>query len=205
MATNFYFDHYTNRIEQTLIEDLTIEAIKMYGIDIIYLPRDTISRDDLFGEDIVTRFSDNYLLEMYLEEVDGFGGEGDLLSKFGVQIKETATFVVAKRRFEETLPGKERPLEGDLLYFPLSQSLFEVNYVEHENPFYNLGKQHTYKLKCELFTFSQEQFNTGVAVIDDIAALNSDVVLTNEADNNLIQQETQTTLDFSEDNPFGEF
>lgn len=205
MATNFYFDHYTNRIEQTLIEDLTIEAIKMYGIDIIYLPRDTISRDDLFGEDIVTKFSDNYLLEMYLEEVDGFGGEGDLLSKFGVQIKETATFVVARRRFEEVLPYKERPLEGDLLYFPLSQSLFEVNYVEHENPFYNLGKQHSYKLKCELFTFSHEEFSTGVAQIDEIAILNEASVLAEEGDKNIIQQETLTTVDFSEDNPFGDF
>ena len=83
MPVNFYFDHYQNRTEQTLIEDLTIEAIKMYGVDVVYLPRDTISIDDIFGEDIVTKFKDNFMIEMYLETVDGFGGDGDFLAKFG--------------------------------------------------------------------------------------------------------------------------
>lgn len=221
MATNFYFDHFQNRTEQNLIEDLTIEAIKMYGVDMIYMPRDTIERDDIFGEDIISKFDANYMLEMYVETVDGFEGGQDVLAKFGLQIVDQATFVVSKRRFEETVFGKVRPMEGDLIYFPLSNSIFEVNHVEHENPFYQLGKLHTYKLTVELFTYSHEKFDTG---FDEIDRVNDDRDAGSEVergDNIDIQIEADEVLDksprdteypntshdhgFNPDNPFGEF
>lgn len=204
MAVNFYLDHYQNRVEQNLVEDLTIEAIKMYGVDVIYLPRDTISRDDIFGEDIETKFSDNYTLEMYLQNVDGFEGEGDLLTNFGIQIKESANFVVSKKRFTEQLV-EGRPYEGDLLYFPLSRSLFEVNYVANENPFYQLGKLYTYQLTCSLFTFTHEHFDTSIEDIDNINKEQSIPEIINQGDNSQIETEGDEVIDFTESNPFGEF
>jgi hypothetical protein len=168
LPTNFYFDHYQQRSEQNLYEDLTIEAIKQRGMDVFYLPRETLERDNIFGEDIRSLFSDNYMLEMYLETVDGFDGDGNILAKFGMQVKDSATLIVSKRRFQETIWGKVRPLEGDLIFMPLSNSIFEINFVEHENPFYQTGKLFTYKLTVELFTYSHETFDTGKTCIDDI-------------------------------------
>lgn len=189
MATNFYFDHYSNRSEQNLIEDLTIESIKMYGIDLIYLPRNIVERDDIFGEDIITKFSSKYMVEMYVETVDGFEGGQDVLAKFGLQIVDQATFIVSKRRFNEIIPEMVRPAEGDLIFFPLSNTMFEVNHVEHENPFYQLGKLYTYKLTVEAFSYSHEEFDTGVPIIDDINInLSSDNEL-DRADNEEIQDE----------------
>lgn len=205
MATNHYVDHYQNRTEQTLVEDLTIEAIKFYGVDVIYMPRESLERDDIFGEDIRTKFDDNHMIEMYLQSVDGWEGEGDFLAKFGLVIKNSATFIMARRRFEEVIPHKERPLEGDLIYFPLSNSVFEIKYVDHENPFYQIGKLHTYSLQCELFVYSHEEFETGHQVIDNIVPENDNDINIAVADNDEIQDETLTTVDFTEDNPFGDF
>lgn len=220
MATNFYLDHYQNRSEQTLIEDLTIEAIKMYGVDMIYMPRETIERDDIFGEDIITKFDANFMVEMYVETVDGFEGGQDVLAKFGLQIVDQATFILSKRRFEETVHGKVRPMEGDLIYFPLSNSIFEVNHVEHENPFYQLGKLHTYKLTVELFTHSHEDFSTGFDEIDRVSDDRSPEKEIERADNVEIQEEANEIVSrdddshypnvaddqgFDPNNPFGEF
>jgi hypothetical protein len=159
------------------------------------------------------------MLEMYLETVDGFGGDGDFLAKFGMQIKDTATFVVSKRRFEETIHGKVRPLEGDLMFFPLTNTIFEINYVEHENPFYQIGKLHSYKLTCELFTFSHEDFETGRDDIDRIADDNDPDLLVAMGDADDIDIEKADVLDpngtkenktnfdnplFDETNPFGD-
>jgi hypothetical protein len=202
MPTNNYFEHHTSFMEQNLIEDLTIEAIKMFGIDVVYIPRESMSRDGIFGEDIVAKFEDKYLIEMYLESVNGFEGQGDLLSKFGLQVKDTCSFIVSKRRFEETCWDITTPKEGDLIYFPLSKGLFEINFVEHENPFYQLGKLHTYQLQCELFTYSHEEFNTGYKQIDKIEKVYDDQI--DLADNQEISVESDQTLDFNESNPFGE-
>ena len=128
MATNFYLDHYQNKSEQNLIEDLTIEAIKFHGMDVIYLPRETFERDNIFGEDIRTLFSNKYLIEMYFETVDGFEGDGNFLSNFGMQIKDTASLVVSKRRFQEIVWDNLRPMEGDLIYCPLANAIFEINF-----------------------------------------------------------------------------
>ena len=204
MATNFYFDSYYHRPEQNLIEDLTIEAIKMYGLDMIYIPLDSQTRDDVLGEDVLARFEEKYMIEMYLDTNEGFGGPGDIMAKFGFQIKDTADFVVSRRRFNEIVTILKRPREGDLLYFPLSKALFEINFVDHENPFYNLGKLHTYKLTCELFTFNNQEFDTGVAEIDRISTDHSNDVIIDINDNTEIQDESiEEVIDYDEKNPFG--
>jgi len=190
MSVNHYLDHYQNRSEQNLVEDLTIEAIKFNGIDLFYIPRDLIKRDDILGESIESKFKDDYLIEMYVETVDGFEGNKDLLNTFGMSIKDTATFIVSKRRFNEVIPHLTRPFEGDLIYFPLSKGLFEINYVEHENPFYQLGKEYTYKLTVELFTYSNEEFELDNPEIDAIEDDYKMEDLINPADNTEIQNES---------------
>jgi hypothetical protein len=186
MATNPYFSRY-NPTEQNLLEDLTIESIKMYGHDMVYILRETVEEDELFGEDVENKFTDGREVEMYIETVDGFEGDGDFISKFGLDIRDSMTIVVSKRRWEETygltgweefygatgqeeettITGANRPREGDLIYFPLSKGLFEITFVEHENPFYQLGKNYSYKMNCELFRYSGEEIDTGIDYIDN--------------------------------------
>ena len=170
MATNKFFRHQV-KSEQNLVEDITIEAIRMYGHDVIYIPRTLVNKDFLFGEDTISNFQQGINIEMYISSVDGFEGEGDFASKFGIQIKDTVEFIVSKKIFEKNLSHESsinRPREGDLIYLPLSKGLFEIKFVEHENPFYQLGKLYTYKLSCELFEYSQEDFTTGFTDIDKI-------------------------------------
>jgi hypothetical protein len=169
MARNPYFKDYSG--EQNVVEDLTIETIKSMGRDMVYIPRTLVNKDELFGEDTISKFDDGYQLEMYIASVDGFEGEGDVLSKFGIEIKDRMELIVSRKRFEETVGIYEsttRPKVGDLIYFPLSKTLFEINFVEHENPFYQLGKLFTYKLSCEVFTYSQEEIDTGYTDIDTV-------------------------------------
>jgi len=169
MATNPYFKKYVG--DADIVEDLTIETIKSMGQDFIYIPRTLVNLDELFGEDTVSQFDDGYELEMYIQNVDGFEGEGDILSKFGIEIKDSMTLVVSRRRFEETISTYEdikRPREGDLIYFPLSKTLFEIRFVEHENPFYQLGRLYTYVLSCDVFTYSHEDIDVGISDIDNV-------------------------------------
>lgn len=169
MAVSHYFNNIRSFGEQNLIEDLIIETIKIHGIDMYYIPRTLVNKDSLFGEDPISSFNDAKLIEFYLENVNGFEGSNDLLSKFGMQVKDTATLVLSKKRFlKET--GSFRPLEGDIVYFPLTKGFFEIKYVEHESPFFQLGKNFTFKLSVELFQYSAETFNTGETEIDTIAA-----------------------------------
>lgn len=167
MATNSYFARQPS--EQNVIEDLTIETIKIHGFDMVYIPRTLVNEDELFGEDTISKFTEGNQIEMYIESVDGFEGEGDFISKFGLQIKDSVSLILSQKRFDETMGHKlTRPNEGDLIYFPLTQGLFEIKFVEHENPFYQLGKLYTYKLSCELFTYSQEQIDTGFSDVDSL-------------------------------------
>jgi len=169
MARNPHFKDYSG--EQNAVEDLSIEIIKSMGRDMVYVPRTLVNKDELFGEDTISKFDDGYQLEMYIASVDGFEGEGDILSKFGIEIKDRMDLIVSRKRFEETVGIYEsitRPKEGDLIYFPLSKTLFEINFVEHENPFYQLGKLFTYRLSCEVFTYSQEEIDTGYSDIDTV-------------------------------------
>ena len=170
MARNPYIRDVNS--EQKLVEDLTIETIKAMGRDMVYIPRKLQNEDSLFGEDTNSKFNDVYDLEMYILNVSGFEGEGDLIAKYGLEIKDRATFVVARKRFTDEVTevdgSIDRPREGDLIYFPLTKALLEINFVEHENPFYQLGALYTYTLICETFTYNNEEFNTGIEDLDDI-------------------------------------
>lgn len=171
MATNFYFNNFESSSEQFLIEDLVIESIKIYGHDVVYMPRTIVNRDFVFNEDGVSKYVDNYSIEMYIKNVDGFEGEGDFLSKFGVEVRDQITFTVANRRFEEDIGATyslDRPRESDLIYFPLTKSFYEIKFVEHESVFYQLGELQMYDLTCELFEYSGEEFSTGTALLDQI-------------------------------------
>ena len=168
MPTNTFFNHAV-ATEQHLYEDLTVEALRMYGHEVYYLPREIVEEDTILGEDIQSRFSDSYLVEMYLENTEGFEGEGDLFSKFGVSIQEEASFILSLRSWERfisldaNVAVAGRPNEGDLIYLPLSGSLFEIRFVEDQDPFFQLGKLFVFKLKCSLFEYGGEDFDTGTS------------------------------------------
>ncbi len=191
MPTNVYFDTGT-RPEQHLYEDLIIEQLRIYGQDVHYIPRNLVSEDTLFGEDSLSKFEDAYLIEMYVDNVDGYEGEKELMSKFGLDIQDDATFTVARRRWEQFVSVDNnvivnlRPNEGDLIYWPKGNKLFEITFVDHDDPFYQVNNLPTYKLKCKTFEYGSEQIDTGIAAIDSI-----------EADNSLDQLAHQMTLEQS--------
>ena len=177
MPTNFYFNPFPlNQItsEQLLVEDLVIEAMQIYGMDIFYMPRSSRdSVDLLYGEDTLKTYTSAYALEMYMEDVTGMEGEGDFMSKFGLEIRDELTLLVSRRRFAYTV-NQLRPNEGDLIYVPMLQNFFEITFVEHENNqamFYTLGRGrggnvYVYALKLKQFVFSNEIVETGNAEID---------------------------------------
>lgn len=204
MATNPYFSQRVTS-EQLLYEDIVIEALKFYGQDVYYLPRDIVNLDRILYDDIPSRFNSSYIVEMYIENTEGFDGEGDLFTKFGVEIRDQATFVVARKRwtaavknFDTEITGN-RPREGDLIYLPLSNSMFQIMHVEHEQPFYQLSNLPTYKLRCEKFEYSGEDFDTNISVIDSIERTGYQQVLTltDSADNRFVVGNivTQATAD----------
>jgi len=163
------------RSEVNLLQDLVIESLRMYGQDVYYLPRTLVNEDRIFGEDVPSKFSSAYKVEMYIENTEGFDGEGDLFTKFGVEIRDQATFILAKRSWlkmvaipDTTMDDQSRPQEGDLLYLPMSNSMFQVSHVEHEQPFYQLNNLYTYKLRAELFEYNDEDLDTGVVEVDDL-------------------------------------
>lgn len=158
------------------MEDIVIECLKIYGFDTLYLPRHAMNEDKILGEDPLNKYSSAYPLEMYMQNVTGFEGDGDLMSKFGVEIRDTATFIVSRRRWDEVIARSgdavltTRPAEGDIIYFPLTKAFFEIKMVESTDPFFQVGKLYVYKLQCELMQYSSEVFDTGVSEIDGIAA-----------------------------------
>ena len=178
MPTNVYFDTGT-KPEQNLYEDLIIEQLRIYGQDCYYIPRNMVSEDKVFGEDSLSKFEDAYLIEMYVDNVDGYEGEKELMSKFGLDIQDDATFTVARRRWEQfvtvdnNLIVSSRPNEGDLVYWPKGSKLFEITFVDHDDPFYAVHNLPTYKLKCKTFEYSSEELDTGIAEIDAIEDANS--------------------------------
>ena len=183
---NIYFSAGA-RSEQNLYEDLIIESIKIYGQDLYYLPRDLVNVDAVFREDPVSKFNSNYLLEMYVDNIDGFDGEGDLFTKFGVEIRDQVTFTVSKRRWQQTVMRYDneiqgiRPLEGDLVFTPFSKKIFQIMHVEHEQPFYQLNNLPVFKLQCELFEYNDEDFDVNNDAIEQLeidAAYRYDLTLT---------------------------
>ena len=167
MPTNTYFRNFDARNEQELLHSLVTESIQIYGHDVNYIPRTLVNTDTILGEDSISEYKDAYSIEMYIKSVDGFEGEGDLVSKFGLEIRDQIVFSVARRAFEGLDIGV-RPKEGDLIYFPLTEKLFQIMFVEHETPFYQTGALPTFDLTCELFTYSDEKLDTGVEEVDVI-------------------------------------
>jgi hypothetical protein len=283
MPLNKYFPNLTYSREQDVLEDIIIESIKQMGHEVKYLPRTLVEQDHLFGEAKLSKFEDSVPIEMYIKNVEGFEGESDFLSKFGVQIRDQVTLTVAKKRFDQVRGGESlqdevgyqlqteeydannpsrqflsdtantfgfmlesgtvgannyvitanRPNEGDLIYFPLTDKLFEIKFVEHEAVFYQMGRLQTYDLRCELFEYSSERIGTGdsnVDVIEDELSLDilfneltleDDTTLLAEDGDSVLQEYTiETTddqanntffttqasaiIDFSEQNPFSE-
>tara|TARA_B100000287_G_C20659698_1_gene789759 strand:- start:1952 stop:2821 length:870 start_codon:yes stop_codon:yes gene_type:complete len=167
MATNSYFRTFDARNEQELLHSLTQESIKIYGHDVSYIPRTLVNTDTVLGEDSISEYKDAYSVEMFIKSVDGFEGEGDLISKFGLEVRDQIVFSLARRAWEGLDLGV-RPKEGDLVYFPLTSKLFQIMFVEHETPFYQNGALPTFDLTCELFVYSDEKIDTDVDDIDVI-------------------------------------
>lgn len=216
MARSTYFSQGTHG-EQNLLEDLIVESMSIYGTDFYYIPRTLVGKDDILGEDRLSQFKDAYPIEMYMENVDGYEGQGAFIQKFGLMLEQTATLTCARRTWNK-LVGKfgktilpNRPAEGDLLYFPLSKSLFEIKYVESKDPFYQLGKLYVYRLSIELFQYASEKIDTGIPAIDIFETLKTfDVekqpnvdAPQSYGDNNKFQAEAADVV-FDTSNPFGE-
>jgi hypothetical protein len=273
MATNKYFRPFTYGREQDTAEDLILESIKIYGLDVKYMPRTIVGPDALLGEDPLSKFEDAIDIEMYIKNTQQFEGEGDFLSKFNLEIRDQITFVMARKRWEQVSNEKmltevgyniqledistttwgasnalrlenggtegyqttsSRPFEGDFIFFPLNNKLYEIKFVEHENVFYQHGKLYTYELTCELVDrMGAIDLNTGNTAIDAIESRYSQDILIYQIQNQdgtnilyedggyMLQEyriETQNVtannevfftgsidyLDFSERNPFSE-
>ena len=233
MSTNFFFNNFQSSQEQLLIEDLVIESIQIYGLDCWYLPKRIVNKDNIYGEDALSEYNASYMVEMYVKNVEGFAGEGDFLSKFNVEIRDQITLTIARRTFENEVQhfeyGYTRPREGDLIFLPLNNKVFQIKFVEHEPVFYQMGALQMYDLKCELFEYSSEKMNTGFQAIDDLEsnysdAMNTYAIMTEngleikmEDNYSLIREEEPTFiedldiqiesdefLDFTEADPFSE-
>jgi len=182
LSTNFFFNNFQSSQEQLLIEDLVIESIKIYGLDCWYVPKKIIDKDEIYGEDSLSEYNKSYMVEMYVKNVEGFAGEGDFLSKFNVEIRDQITLTIARRTFENEVQyfefGMTRPREGDLIFLPLNNKVFQIKFVEHEPVFYQMGSLQMYDLKCELFEYSNEKMNTGFQAIDDLESNYSDAMNT---------------------------
>jgi hypothetical protein len=237
MTRNAFFNQYTTSTEQNLHEDLIIESIQIYGFDIDYMPRISLGTDSVYTEYTSSAFVDAIPVEMYVKNVLGFEGEGDFVSRFGLELRDQVTFTIAKKRFNNEIANGafvstyssanveisnniftdeaisiSRPREGDLLYFGLSNTFFEIKYVEHEQIFYPLGKLQTYDLRCEKYEYSGEIFATGNNTLDGyVSSLSMGVVAgnTDSGANNVpgainfeVQREFDQIVDFTENDPF---
>ena len=175
MAKNSYFLH-GSQSEQRLVQDLINEQLKIYGLDVTYIPRKFVNKKSIIEEVQSSKFDDNFVIEAYVNSYDGYSGAGDVLTKFGMSLRDEVELTISKERFEDFIAPfmgasdditlATRPREGDLVFFPLGQRLFEVKFVEHEEPFYQLGKNYVYKLKCELFEYEDEVIDTSIDAID---------------------------------------
>ena len=175
MALNPFFLQ-GSQSEQRLTQDLINEHLKIFGVEVTYIPRKFVRKQTIIKEVQSSAFDDNFLLEAYVNTFEGYGGQGDIMTKFGVSLRDELTVTISKERFEDFISPflsadddyelSTRPREGDIIFFPLGARLFEVKFVEHEDPFYQLGKNYVYQLKCELFEYEDEVIDTGIDVID---------------------------------------
>lgn len=204
MPTNPYFQNGT-RQEQDLYESLIIEAIQIYGVDAYYIPRKIVKQDLILNEDLISVFEKAYKIEMYVESVDGFEGDGQLLSKFGLEIRDSVNLVIANLRWNQLIgrhgysENSARPLEGDLIYFPLTKSLFEIKFVEVNKPFRQLQDIPIFRLSCELFEYESQEIDTGIAEIDVIQSDNGNHMVAEYTNNDSPVQELEAneTLNFT--------
>ena len=205
-----------------MVEDIIIESMQIYGQDVCYIPRTLVSKDEILGEDRLSEFKNSFPIEMYFENIDTYEGQGAFIQKFGLMMEQSATLVVSRRRWEQ-LVGRfnktsipSRPCEGDLIYYPMTKALFEIKFVKHQDPFYQLGKLYVYKLQVELFQYASERITTGDVNIDAFESLNTLYTTENPnfvldvdnqgnsfGDNNKFKTEAVDVV-FSEQNPFGE-
>lgn len=217
MATNVFFRNYDFFNEQQLIDDLVIESIQIYGIDTYYITKNLSPVDQLQNEVPLAIFDAAYHIDMYVKTVDGFQGQGDFLSKFGLEIRDQVTFTVAMRTFERFVTRHNtawvRPREGDLVYMPMNQKFFKVMFVEHESVFYQTGALQVFDLRCELYEYSNERFETGVALVDtafnaykttNVSNLTELQSIDPIAKNIVYETEGDSFIDFSEIDPFSE-
>ena len=180
-AQDYVFSNHTSLLkangsaqEQKFMENLVVESIEIYGQDIYYVPRDIVNRDTIFEEDSDGRFSSARAIRAYVNNAEGWEGQGELLSKFGIRIEDKTTFIFSREKFKEkvddleTLNVEGRPNEGDLIWFPITKHLFEIKFLEVEKPFYQLGKGYVWECQCELFEYSDEEINTGITDLDAI-------------------------------------
>jgi len=175
MALNPHFLQ-GSRGEQRLVQSLINEHLKIYGVEVTFIPRKFVNQSTILEEVTASKFDDNFLIEAYVDTYDGYAGAGDVLTKFGMSLRDEVTLTISKERFEEFISPfmdadddielSSRPREGDLVFFPLGQRLFEIKFVEHEEPFYQLGSNYVYKLKCELFEYEDEVIDTSIDAID---------------------------------------
>jgi hypothetical protein len=202
VATNFYFRNYDASNEQDLLHDLIIESIKIYGEDMYYVPRELKRYDRLFGEDDISEYNRAIFVEFYIKSVDGFTGDGNFMSKFGLQIRDQAVFSIAQRVFSAevaALTGQTRPNEGDLIYFPLNQKCFKIMYVKKQEFFYPMGTLPTWEITVELFEYGSERMNTGIPEIDRLQSEFSmnilDYALRDESGNILLDESENVIVD----------
>lgn len=170
-SSNFYFNNFQNSMEQDLIESLVVESISIYGHSIFYCPRTIVKKDELYGEDSLSIYKNAYNFDMYVKSYDSYEGDGTFLSKFNLEIRDQITFVVARRTFYNEIATQEfidRPQEGDLVYSPMMKRLFVIKYVNNAPIFYQMGTLQTWECVCEVFEYSNERFETGIAEIDNI-------------------------------------
>ena len=174
--------------EQRLVQELINEQLKIYGVEVTYIPRKFVRKETILEEVTSSKFDDNFLLEAYVNTFDGYSGAGDIMTKFGVSLRDEVTLTISQERFEDFISPfldqesdaeievTMRPREGDLIYFPLGSRLFEVKFVEHEQPFYQLGKTYVYELKCELFEYEDEVIDTSIEAIDTTVASQGHII-----------------------------
>jgi hypothetical protein len=202
---NPYFNNYLYQPTQNLLNDLVVEAIKSHGFDCHYLPRSIVNFNEILGEGENYNFSNTHVIECYLTNFENWGGQGDFMSKFGIQINDQAEFIVSRQRFEEELDGeRELPQEADILYFPLSKSFFTIKHVDYDSEFWPHGNNYIYSLKCELFDMSGEIFdlsNTEIQTEIDIFPVTANSTFMPD-DSEDFSDEEDTYIDSSEDNPY---
>jgi hypothetical protein len=205
MPTNPYFNNFQATNEQNLIEDLIVESIRMYAHEMYYMPRTGINKDTTLNEYEYNKYEIALSVEFYIKSSASFEGMGAFMGKFDAQVKDQITLVMSKRSFNDFIKpftGADRPLEGDLVYVPMIDACFQVNYVETALPFYTLGKLQTYEINLELYESTGDLFATGLPYIDDKYNAKNDIANDPFDQSSIFEAKANTMLDFSETNPF---